>query len=295
MSFVGESDKQKEMVFGVHEEAIKDAFRAETFGLSPLHSDSIQIMDAGIFGVVREWVPKLGNVAPLVTYGVTVKQVPSSDFFGRLDEVREYAPVVAVYKQRKTDKDGKEYHVLSIGISGEVLQSDVTGYIELDSLNGMRRASNVICLQDTLSRAAMRHYANMTESTELIQRQDYPFQFLRDGKRKPGYEGAAHIAAVYTVTLDLTDEVFFPQDGYEMMGWFTLSDLMSLAHTQTVLTELAEDGDDIHFVGCTDPRVEGKLGHLWRIPLEPWSHKLAVDESGYFEHFIRNAVYHQQL
>lgn len=295
MSFVGESDKQKEMVFGVHEEAIKDAFRAETFGLSPLHSDSIQIMDAGIFGVAREWVPKLGNIAPLVTYGVTVKQVPSSDFFGRLDEVREYAPVVAVYKQRKIDKGGKEYHVLSVGISGEVLQSDVTGYIELDSLNGMRRASNVICLQDTLSRAAMRHYANMTDTSELIQRQDYPFQFLRDGKRKPGYEGAAHIAAVYTVTLDLTDEVFFPQDGYEMMGWLTLEDLQILAGTQMALADLKEGGQDIHFVGNANKGIESRLGHLWRIPLEPWSFELAVDQSGYFEHFIRNAVYHQQL
>jgi len=297
MSFVaeGSSDKDKELVYGLFDEVIKEVFVTETFDLSPLCSDKIELMDAALCGVARGWLPEFKTIAPLVTYGVTVKQVPSSNLFGGFGDERDYVPVVAVYKQRKTDKEGKEYHVLSIGLSGDVLAGDITGYLELDSKHGIKRTSNVICLQDTLSRAAQRHYTNATETMMLMQREGVNFQFLRDGKRKPGYEGSAHVAAVYTVTLDPTDEVIFSQDGYEMMGWLTLEDLQILVHTQMAIADLKENGQDIHFAGNVNKGIESRLGHLWRIPLEPWSYELAIDQSGYFEHFIRNAVYHQQL
>lgn len=294
--------KEKEMVFGIHEEGIKNAFRAEIFDLSPLHMDSVQILDASVCGVIREYLPKFANVAPLVPYGVTVKQVQPVDLFNTPGfNPEEFVPAVALYKQRKVDKDGKEYHVISIGISGDVLQSDITGYLELDPGLGTKIQSNMVCLQDSLRNAAVQSYSRIAEVCPYAAPSDHwsdfkgHFEYLRDGKRKPGYEGAAHLAAVYVVPVVPDAFLTFYHADYEMLGWFTQDDLINIASTQLAMAEVLEEDANVHWAGFANPRMQERLGHIAMIPMEPWSQSLAMDPNGNFNNMLRNALYHQQL
>lgn len=304
MSFVENVDKQKEMVFGIHEESITEIFGGPTFDLSPLLASKEELMDASLCGVSREWLPKFGTIAPLVTYGVTVKQVLRPDMFGMSSDQQEYVPAVAVYKQRKLDKEGNQYHVLSFGVSGDVLQGDMRSYMEMHPTLEIKCYSNLMSTRDSLHVAALRHYESHVEicpvgviytQDELHRSFSGRFEFLRDGKRKPGYEGAAHIAAVYIIPVAPEMFVDFRHPDYEMIGWFTQEDLLNIATTQQAMEEYRLEDPEAHWAGYADQRTQDRLGKVAMITMEPWSRMLAMDMSGDFAEMLRGTVYHQQL
>lgn len=305
MSDVTVFDKSKELVYGVREEAIKEVFGADTFGLSPVGSDRYEILSGSTCGVARGYLPKFANVAPLVTYGVTVKQLPARNAFGSdLFCKEELVPALAVYKQRKTDKDGKDYYVLSFGVSGEVLLCDVRGYSEVDPILKESYHTNMICLQTSLSVAALRHYNRLVEichygapfdDVAFHKNFSAHFEFLRDGKRKPDYDGAAHLAAVYVVPVAPDAFTGFHNPDYEMMGWLTQEDLRNVAMAQQAMENTRSDDPSVRWGGFADEQMQNRLEIIATFTMEPWSRMLAIDENGDFASMLRNSVYHQQL
>lgn len=300
------NDKDSELVFGLFEECVVDMFGAPTFGMCYGGGMRHQLLDVGMCGVARGYLDKFTTIAPLVTYGITVKQMPPLDLGGRyqLDaDERAYVPSVAVYKQTKTDNEGKTYEVLSIGISGDVLQGDITGYpAQVDGY--YRKQSNNIWASATLGNAAKRQYQAKVETSLMAIDYDNevfhknfqePLHFLRDGKRKPGYNGAPHIAAIYAVPVPVTALMDFLDDKYSMMGWVSLNDLQNLGYMQQARAEMLEEDPNHSKIeyGFAKADLQERIGHLINIPLEPWSLALVTDDHDELERYLRGVTYKQ--
>jgi len=300
------NDRDSELVFGLFEECVVDMFGAPTFGMHYGGGLHHQLLDVGMCGVARGYLDKFTTIAPLVTYGITVKQMPPLDRQGRyqLDaDERDYVPSVAVYKQTKTDNEGKTYEVLSIGISGDVLQNDICGYpVQVDEY--YRKQSGQIWGTETLMHAAKRQYQAKVETTLMAIDYDNesfhknftpPIHFLRDGKRKPGYNGAPHVAAIYAVPVPVTTVMEFLDDKYSMMGWVSLSDLQNLGYLQRARAEVLEEDPKLTSIeyGFALEPLQKRVGHLINIPLEPWSAALVTDDHDELERYLRGVVYKQ--
>lgn len=301
---LSEEERLDQMIYGFNEDGIKLAFGDDTFDLSFAKVDYWQELDRSFCGVARRYLPKIKRVAPIATYGVTVRGIPENNRPGAFEDtmdLRAHSPSlqnsVALYKQRKVDAQGLEYFVLSIGVSGEVYSQDLQGDLQIVHANA------------TLNRAAYRNYAKMVEIDSGLYvtngqamndgwpLQDYamqnsqsmPFMYLRDGKKKPGYEGAAYIGAVYVVATPVDTIISFTDDDYEFVDWFTLSEIQMLAYTQKALVDIRKENPNIAYLHA-DPKVEIRMGKLWEIPLEPWSLSLCIDDTCEFEHMVNSYI-----
>jgi hypothetical protein len=318
MSFIHtvytEEERKDEMVFGLFVDGLVEVFSEETFDLSLVSIDKIGILDCSVVGVARRHLSKLPMVAPLVTYGVTVRGSAISSKQLDILDVRADGqpgcfdePTVALYKQRKTDKDGKEYYVLSVGVSGEVYKRDICGYLQMGCGMGLQRETHTVSLGDSLRQAIMRHYPTKVELTSLTyvldgtglnsaeytlaaasNGADFQCTFLRDGLKKPGYEGGAHVAAVYFTSVAPDTNLLFNDPDYEMLGWFRVQDLQSLAVVQETKDILAEEPDRKPVQYLFNPAsVQERIGHLVDIPMEPWTQRLCMDISHEFDYMVR--------
>ena len=294
---ITEQERREQMVYCFAEDAIKEVFGGDTFNYAVPYVNW-RTLDASLCGVARQYLPKFKTTAPIVTYGLTVKGVPDNnlpslardswDFRTNSPELQD---AVALYKQRKVDAQGLEYFVLSIGISGEVYSKDLMGDL------------NIVDAASTIHRAAYRNYCSMvdissgiyiTQGTShqnsdlldhsLMLAADSPPGYLRDGKKKPGYEGAAHIAAIYIVPVPVDTAISFNDPDYEFVDWFTTEELMNLAFTQRALKTL---DSDVIFAGMVNQKLNERLKNLWHIPMEPWTHELCVHNT-----FLEAAVEH---
>lgn len=288
-------DKQGEMIFGLHEDGIADAFGRKTFDLKLLSPRNAENLDTCVMGVSRRMGPKIEAFAPLVTYGVSVKKSngPENVYANLMhvtEDGRSKAPLIAVYRQRKFDNYAREYFVLSIGVSGEVLKNDVRAATHFNPPNPIE---NSVYLNEALVNAAYRNYSDKVEVTApfalgalhniLTNALTTPFTFIRDGKKKPGYTGGAHIGGVYFVAFPLEIELSYADDNMTHVGWFTQKDLQ--------LVVAARDGMDsagINHVPDTfrfqDPATHQRLGQLVHTHFEPWSARLIMDGSEEFMH-----------
>lgn len=293
-------DNHGEMIFGLHEGGINEVFGGKTFDLSLVHSEKQIVLDTSVMGVSRRAQSAVNVFAPLVTYGVTVKKSNGPEtFYGDLmhvnarDSVR--APLFAVYRQRKFDSNAKEYFVLSLGLSGEVFKEDIRPSAQFTPANSIQRT---VYLNEALVNAAYRNYRDKVDLTAahqievldkmLVGALTTPFTFMRDGKKKLGYVGAAHIAAVYFVAIPIELDISYHDDNYNLMGWFTQKELQNVVAAQEGLAKagLSYVPDTFSFA---DPVLHRRAAPLVGTPIEPWSVKLIMDESGEFEH-IANFV-----
>lgn len=248
-------EKQDIMIYGVDERTITEVFQNPTFSLTALNDEQIKLLERSMCGVTRSYLPKFNFVAPLVPYTLTVKR--GAD--GHLK--------IAVYKQRKVNNEGKEYFVQSVGISAEVPFTDIVSYIDAEDRHLLKQLS-IIDLVGSIRVATFRQYNQLVDLTSntcyekydnpvitpVVTRRAEVIGFLRDGKKKPGYEGCAHIAAVNLVTVP-TDTYFrFTRPEYEFMGWIDVEFFEVIANKQNA--------------GYVDPLLDG--------PLEPWSLSLGV-------------------
>lgn len=293
-------DKQGEMIFGLHEGGINEVFGKTIFDLSLVASMHIQSLDASVMGVSRRAQAAVDTFAPLVTYGVTVKKSNGPEtFYGDLmhvnarDSVR--APLFAVYRQRKFDSNAKEHFVLSLGLSGDVFKEDIRSSQQFNPSHDIER---MVFLNEALVNGSYRNYRDKVDLSAAFQIETLdsiltcslttPFTFLRDGKKKPGYTGAAHIAAVYFVGVSMEHEISYHDDNLNLVGWFTQKELQHVVAAQEGIASAGLSSVPETF-SFADPVLQRRVGPLVATPIEPWSVKLIMDSTGEFEH-IANFV-----
>jgi hypothetical protein len=296
MSF---DEKQYEMIFGLHEDGIVDTFGGKTFDLTGTYTSEARTLDACLMGVSRRNASAVEGFVPLVTYGITVKKVPEQhNHYASLMDIRGqsnlHEPRIAVYKQRKVDNNLKEYFVLSIGVSGEVFKGDLISNLvtRLGLIN-----QNVIDLTTVLQNASYRNYTdkinNMVVDPEhfnnsILVGLSTPFTFIRDGVKKPGYFGPAHIGAVYVLPISLENEVSYNDTNCVHMGWFTLEELRTVVAAQEGMAAVGQPITPETF-GFANPGYQQRLGQLVLVNFEPWSERLIMDSTDEFENLLRHA------
>lgn len=292
-------DKQYEMIFGLHEDTIPDALNNKVFDLRLLPSRNTQILDAGMMGVSRRNQKVVEKFAPLVPYGVTVKKFNGSETgYADLMDVRnthEHAvqPLIAVYRQRKFDNYAREYFVLSIGLSGEVFKEDIRPSAQF---NPTHTSERMVFINDSLVNAAYRDYSAKVEVIAPFQEETLdriltnalttPFTFLRDGKTKPGYLGAPHIAGVYFVPVPIEYDISFHDSNCSMMGWFTQKELKDVIAAREGLDAAGYHDRVPDTARFQDAAMQNRLGPLVHTHFEPWSASLIMDGSGEFAHIV---------
>lgn len=293
-------EKQYEMIFGLHEDGIVDTFGGKTFDLSIIHSNEVRTLDGCLMGVSRRNVSAVDGFAPLVTYGVSVKKMfDVHDHYSGLMDIRGSGhtmtdPRIAVYKQRKVDNNLKEYFVLSIGLSGDVFKGDLVSNV-VTSLKLCNE--NVIDLTTVLQNAAYRNYNDKVDAYMVNQEMFdncvlaglcTPFTFLRDGKKKPGYSGTAHIGAVYVIPTALENDLSLKDFDHTPMGWFTLEELRTVVAAQDGMASVGQPITPETF-GFANPGYQERLGQLVLTNFEPWSERLIMDSTGEFENLLQHA------
>lgn len=248
-------EKQDIMIYGVDERTITKVFQNPTFSLTTLSNECFKELERSMCGVTRSYLPEFNFVAPLVPYTLTIKR--GTDGYLK----------IAVYKQRKVDNEGKEYFIQSVGISAEVEFTDIVSYIDAEDRHLLKQLS-IIDLLGSIKVSTFRQYNQLVDltSNSCYEKYDNPvitpwaarraevIGFLRDGKKKPGYKGCAHIAAVNLVTAPTDTNFRFTRPGYEFMGWIDVEFFEVIANKQNA--------------GYVDPLLDG--------PLEPWSLSLGV-------------------
>lgn len=299
------ANEQHELIFGLHEDGIKESFKAETFDLVLPAFDSFDKLDRSVCGVSRHYLGAFKNIAPIITYGITIKGLPSEPLGMYVDssDLRLHPDrqnKIALYKQRKVNAEGQEYFILSIGLSGEVITRDIVGEDLIVDLNKTLNVSIYHNYTDMVNISSGLFISNGGIS-DLDLAQDalqtsytFPYFWLRDGKKKPGYEGAAHIAAIYFITTPVDTVMSFKDEDYEFVDWFSLYELQILASTQIALEDIRCDSPEIVYAGCADQKLQDRLGKLWEIPLEPWSLNLCLDGNGELAHMVETLVNNQE-
>lgn len=241
---------------------------AECFDLYRIGDINTNVASRGLCGVVKDYLSKFNFAAPLVPYAIVVRRIPGRSFDDANFEV-------ALYKQTKGDRQ-----VLSIGLSGSVYPVDLEGATRVvqqptpGAIGG--GPLTYYNFMDVIDNAGHR-IVNDTMKYYLASGPFYHglLGFMRDGVKKPGYEGAAHVCLPYLVEVryDVVPKYF--DSNLEFIGWFKPVQLMSIANLQQALAvDPSLDEHSIHFADLDlDEKIKGNA----KVTMEPWTAKLSND------------------
>lgn len=240
---------------------------AECFDLIRFGDANTRVASQTLCGVNTNYLGLMNFAAPLVPYGIVTRRIPGRS----LDDSNVE---IALYKQQKKDRT-----VLSVGLSGSVLNEDLLGVSKFTIPAGPALGCGPMTYSDFPEIIDNAGHRIINDELKYYLASG-PFHhgvlgFMRDGVKKPGYVGAAHICLPYLVEVryDVVPK-YFDKDK-EFVGWFKPRHLMSIAQLQDV----AESDPEFiqHFVGFADREFSARIGENALTPMEPWTAKLVKD------------------
>lgn len=240
----------------------------DCFDLIKFGDINTRVASMALCGVNSNYLSLMTFAAPLVPYGIVVRRIPGRSLDGCGLEF-------ALYKQTKNERA-----VLSIGLSGSVLVDDFEGVSKF--VEGPRAGTlggGPLSYPDFPEVIANAGHRVINDELKYYLASG-PLHhgvlgFMRDGVKKPGYLGAAHICLPYLVEVryDVVPKYF--DKNKEFIGWFKYSQLSSIVNMQMAVSDdpqLAEN--DLRFADLDlDAKIKGNV----LVAIEPWSVKLISD------------------
>lgn len=280
-----------DFLYGVDERVLTEVLMFDVEDpYQPIGDVNYTLMEGSICGCARNYLDKFQFVAPIVPYGLIVRHRKGFGTKQLLDHVTPDANTsctyeVAVYKQKKGDKE-----VLSLGISSDVFNMDVVSYYEL-GLKHLTKQLPKIDLLGSAMNSARRELKRLVSMDETKSTTIQFLGFLRDGIKKPDYNGAAHLGMPYALVVDDDAVIGYNDDNYQFMGWMNATELTAFMTTQEVMKEMEQEAlikgkVEHHFFS---PSLEAKLRPLMDYEFEPWSKALFFDQP--IDGCIQNAMH----